>query len=165
MKFSFLCCCIMLLISCRSKIERWYKQIDDFEYQNKLVLNRFTDSLLKVRALDTTYILEFSYRYDKSIRFQYVDISGKTDGYIECEYQLSEAEKEMFIQSETSSMTYLKDYNCFLVRTFFFKSHDTTLLVVINKNTDAEKNYHPNLEKISQIGNYSYYKYDAWPYK
>ena len=122
------------------------------------------DSLLKLRSLDTSYYLEFSAPYNNTVRFLYIDTPNFRRGeYINIDFNLSKKQQNFFIATATDKITYLKQFNSFLLKPFYFKNGDKTLLVVINKNKGQNGPvYETSGVKIFQDGNYTYYVSDAW---
>ena len=153
---------IISLFSACSLNQNSKREIADFEHDYKTTLNELTDSLLRIRTLDTTYFIEFYPGYNYTVRFEYTDSSGRRNGFIDINFILSKDEKTFFLETATDAITYSKKYNCFSLKPFYFKHGDNALLVVINYGQLIKKFEKINgLKRIYRSDNFYYYYSDA----
>ena len=163
MKVKYLITALILVSFDCSDQNLFDKEILAFEKNYKPIVNNLIDTLLKIKDLDTSYFMEFSPRYNNTVRFLTIDSLNRRADYIDIDFTLSENQKSFFNETSTDRLTYLKKYNCFLLKPFYFKRGDKTLLIVINKDPNEKMNKYKNvLKKIYQKNNYTYYIAYAW---
>ncbi len=154
---------LLVLIRCSNNEDALKSKVIDFEKDYRTVLDRMTDSLLQIKALDQNYIMEFSAKYDNTVRFTSFDSLDRREDYIDLIFLLSEPEKRFFNKTATGRVIYYKKYNSFFLKPFYFKNGDETLLVIIDKGTSKKiENYKNTNKKIYQNGNHAYYVTNAW---
>ena len=161
---TIICISVFLLIYILYSIHEkpFLEKIDDFEDKYKLTINALTDSLMKRKDLDTTYVMEWRRGFPEDLFFYYLDSTGKMDNYFKINFNLSKEQIDFFSATASGGITYLKKYHCFQLKPFYFKTQNTTLLLVIDKNIESKYNSIIELEKIFQQDNYSYYLTNAF---
>lgn len=138
------------------------EQINNFEENYKETLNELTDSLMKRKDLDTSYVMYWRRGYPNDLLFAYVDTTGKETEYFRIDFNLSKKQLDFFNTSSSGWITYLKKYNCFELKPSYFKRQNTTLLLVIDKATLNNEKSITGLKKVFQKNNYSYYLTNAF---